>query len=64
MSDGEPIFRMPLVNILVMCGDVTPAVVDIHDCTAHIIEEGKKDAEYLAEVMEDEVKVLYLQIMY
>ena len=47
---------MPLVNLLVMCGDVPPTVVNIHDCTRHMVEGGKKDAKYLAEVMEDEVK--------
>ena len=54
--DGAAIFRMPLANIPVMCGDVPPTVVDIHDCTGHMVEGGKKDAEYLAEVIEDEVK--------
>ena len=47
---------MPLVNVLVMCGDVPPAVVDIHNCTGHMVEEDNKYDEYLAEVMEDEVK--------
>ena len=56
MIDGETIFRMPLVNIPVMCGDVPPAVVDIHDCTGHMVEGDNKDAEYLAEVMEYELK--------
>ena len=38
MSDGAIFFCMPLVNIPVMCGDVTPTVVDIHDCTGNMVE--------------------------
>ena len=56
MSDGETIFRMPLVNVLVMCSDVPLTVVYIHDRTGYMVEGGKKGAEYVAEVMEDEVK--------
>ena len=56
MSDGATIARMPLVNTLVMCSDVPPTVVDIHDCTEHMSVGGKKDAEYLAGVMEVEIE--------
>ena len=56
MSDGAKTIHMPLVNILVMCGDVPPTAVDIHDCTGHMVEGGNKDAKYLAGFMEDEVK--------
>ena len=56
MSDGAIILCMLLVNVLVICGDVPPAVVDIHDCNGHMVQGVKNDAEYLAEFMEDEVK--------
>ena len=56
MSDGATISRMPLVNTLVVCGDVPPTVVDIHDCTDHMAEGGKKDALYLAGVMQEEIE--------
>ena len=56
ISDGATIFRIPLVNVLVMCSDVPPPVVDIHDYTGHMVEGGNTYAEYLSEVMEDEVK--------
>ena len=46
---------MPLVKNIVMCDDVPPAVVYINDCTDHIAARGKKDAEYLAGVMEEEI---------
>ena len=35
---GRQLFRMPLANILVMCGDVPPTVVNIHDFTGHMVE--------------------------
>ena len=38
-----------------MCCDMLPTVVDIHNCTGHIVEGGKKDAKYLAEVRDDEL---------
>ena len=37
ISDGATIFRMPLVNLLVMCGDVPPTVVDINYFTRHMV---------------------------
>ena len=55
MSDGAKHSRMPLVNNVVMCADVPPTVVDIHDCTDHIAAGGKKDAEYLAGDMQEEI---------
>ena len=55
MSDVTTISRMPLVNNLVMCASVPPTVVDIYDCTEHMAAGGKKDAEYLAGVMEEEI---------
>ena len=48
---GRQLFRMPLANILVMCGDVPPTVVNIHECNGNMVEGGNKYAEYLAEVM-------------
>ena len=38
MIDGATIFRIPLVNVLVMCGDVPPTVDDIHDCIGNMVE--------------------------
>ena len=51
---------MPLVNIPVMCGDVTSMVVGILYCTGHMVDGGNKDVEYFAEVMEDGVKSMIL----
>ena len=31
ISDGATISRIPLVNNIVICADVPPTVVDIHD---------------------------------
>ena len=44
------------MNVLLMCGDVPPTVVEIHDCNGYMVDGGRNDAEYLAEFMEDEVK--------
>ena len=55
MSDGAKISCMPLVNNIVICADVPPTVVDIHDCTDYIVVGGKKDAEYLAGIMEEAI---------
>ena len=64
MSDGATISRMLLVNNLVMCDDVPPTVVDIHDCTDHMDAGGKKDAEYLAGLMEEEIITFYPERMH
>ena len=55
MSDGTTIDCMPLVKNLVMCADLPPMVVYIHDCTDHMAAGGKKDAEYLAGVIEEDI---------
>ena len=64
MSEGATIFCMPLVNNIVMCADVPPKVVDIHDCTYHMAVGGKKDAEYLAGLMEEEIVKFYPECMH
>ncbi len=38
---------MSLINMLVMCGDKPPAVISIFDCTGHMVDGGKKDAEFI-----------------
>ena len=48
MSDGATIYCMLLVNNLVMCSDVSPTVVGIHDCMDYMDAGGNKDAKYLA----------------
>ncbi len=34
-------------NMLVMCGDKPPAVITICHCTNHMVDGGKKDAEFI-----------------
>ena len=55
MSYGATISRIPLVNNIVMCADVPPKVVGIHDCTDHMATCSKKDAEYLSGIMEEAI---------
>ena len=64
MSDGATISCMPLVNNLVRCADVSPTVVDIHNYTDHMATGDKKDAEYLAGVIEEEIVKFDLERIY
>jgi hypothetical protein len=53
LSDGATIARMPLINVLGLCADTPPVCADIKDCSGHMSVGGKKDAQYIAELLED-----------
>jgi len=55
LGDGATIKRMPLMNILGMCAGTPPLTISIQDCTDHMEEGGKKNAEYIAEMFEAKV---------
>ncbi len=55
LGDGATIKKMPLINMLVMCGDKPPAVISICDCTGHMVEGGKKDAEFIMNFFKEKV---------
>ncbi len=55
LGDSATIQHIPLLNIMVMCGDVNPVVVSICDCTDHMSEGGKKDATYIAKMFQERV---------
>ena len=55
LGDGATIKRMPLLNILVLCGNAPPTVVSIIDCTTHMSDGGKKDATYIMEQFQRKV---------
>ena len=55
MGDGATIKRMPLCNVLAMCGDIHPMLVAIYDCSEHMASGGKKDAAYIAELFGEKV---------
>ncbi len=38
---------MPLINMLVICGDKLPAVISICECAGHMVEGGGKDTKYI-----------------
>ncbi len=44
LGDGATIKQMPLLNIFVLCGIISPTVVSIVNCTSLMSDEGKKDA--------------------
>jgi hypothetical protein len=56
LSDGATIARMPLLNVLGLCADTPPTCVAIEDCSGHMTTGGKKDATFIADLMEDIVK--------
>ena len=58
LGDGATIARTPFINILGMCGDTPPVVIGIHDCTNHLIEGGKKDAPYIADLFRTHIEEL------
>jgi hypothetical protein len=69
LSDGATIARMPLINTLAMCSNVTPTCVTITDCSGHICEGGKKDASFIAALMQDTIlkydpQKLYTDVFY
>ena len=55
LGNGATIKKMPLINMLVMCGDKPPAVISICDCTDHMVEGGKKDAEFIMNFFKEKV---------
>ena len=55
-GDGATIKRSPYINIL-GSGVVAPSVVlEIHDCTPHLLGGGIKDAPYIASLFEKHLK--------
>ncbi len=59
LGDGAPIKRMPLLNILVLCGNVPLTVVSIVDCTTHLSDGKKRCNTYHGEILKevDEIAV-------
>ncbi len=55
MGDGPTIHKMPLMNILALNGTTAPMTILIHDCTKHMEEGGKTDAQYIAKLFEGNV---------
>ena len=55
MGNGATIHCMPLMNILAMSGVTLPITVLIQDCSKHMLEGGKKDALYIADLFKEKV---------
>ncbi len=55
IGDGATIKQMPLMNMLTMCGKAAPVVILICDCTSHMVDGGKRDAEFNMEYFNDKV---------
>lgn len=56
LSDGATVKKMPLLNVLGMCGGSPPATVAIIDATEHLRAGGKKDATFISKLMNNVVK--------
>ncbi len=64
LGDGATIEKMPLINMLVICGDKPPAVISIYDCTDHMVDGGKKDAEFIMNFFKTKVDEFDLSKVY
>ena len=53
LSDSATISRTPLINVLGHCADTPPNCVASKDFSGHISVGGKKNAEYIANLLED-----------
>jgi hypothetical protein len=51
LGDGATINSVPLINILAAIPNNPFALLNIVDCAAHLVEGGKKDKPYLANMI-------------
>ena len=56
LGDGATIKQMPLINMLAMCGNSSPTVMSIVDCTDHMAAGGSKDCVHIANQFSTRVK--------
>lgn len=57
LGDGATVRGMPLMNVLVTSPNGC-SVLDIIDCTEHMVEGGKKDAKYIASLFGEYIDML------
>jgi hypothetical protein len=61
-GDGATVKKMPLINILASGVHLPVAVLEIHDCSKHMADGGKKDAKYIVGLFRphlDEMELLH-----
>ncbi len=63
LVDGATIKKMPLNYMLVMCSDKQP-VISICDCTNHMVDGGKKDAEFIMNVFKTKIEKFEITKVY
>ena len=56
LGDGATVKRMPLFNVLGANANTPPVVLEIHDCTKHMEQGGKKDAAYICAIVVDHLE--------
>jgi hypothetical protein len=64
MGDGAMIHQIPLQNILAMSGVTPPITISIQDCLKHMVEGGKKDTLYIADLFKENVAEFNPERMY
>ena len=57
-GDGATVARTAFVNILASGVNITNACLEIHDCTKQLQGGGKKDSEYIADLVSKHVDKL------
>lgn len=57
-GDGATVRRMPLINVMASGVQERSAVLEIVDCSKHLSNGGKKDAEYIAELFKPHMEQL------
>ena len=50
-GDGATVARTAVINVLASGVKITNACLEIHDCTDQLADGGKKDSEYIANLI-------------
>ncbi len=56
LGDRATIKRIPLLNMLVMCGGEAPVVVSVCDCTEQMVDGNKKVAEHIMKFSQEKAE--------
>ncbi len=62
LGDRATIKCMPLLNMLILCGEEPLLVICIFDCRDHKSKWGKEDAEYIGQLVNNKVTDLILSL--
>jgi hypothetical protein len=57
-GDGATIARTPFFNVLASGVHMTNACLEIHNCSSHLAEGNRKDANYIADVINNHLELI------